>query len=983
MKRSKTTTIVLTCLLLFMFTLFGGGTLLSALGIEVPILQSVLNSHTANTVSNSEKGKTSSSAIANPGGIQIYNPQSPLSSHANIDDTENSVSDKNEHTKTEKDYSYVAELTGSSETSLNSQGNTSSSPGLNTGSSSDSSAAPADSDTNSGSSSNSSSSNSNTSSGGTIIPGNRPKPSDGGGSVSVKSVMLDQSDVTINRKNTLQLTATVTPQNAKNKAVTWTSSNPDVATVDNAGKVTGIGAGNTTITATAGQKSANCAVTVVVLMDGISLNHTELAINKGSTEQLTAKIEPEDTTEEKAITWSSSDPEIVSVDADGMVTAHKTGKAFVKASAVGASANCEVTVLSPMTGITLDKSTLTLNRNTTEQLTVSFLPVDATDERTVTWSSSAPEIADVDQQGNVVAHRIGTSSITARCGEFTATCDVTVIALIEGIYLDQSEMMIDRGTVGQITASIVPLDTTEDKTVVWTSSDPDVATVDSTGKVTAQKIGTATITARVGEHTASCSVTVAALIHNITLDQTAFKLNKGEGHQFSVTIDPPDTTEEKTVIWSSSNPEVAVIDNDGNLLAIAPGNTTVTAQIGTHTAACNVRVRDTFIISTAAEGNGTVSLGGTVVEDNEFTLKATPAVGHHLVSWTNSKGEIRTETEFTYTPEESTTWTATFDIDRYNSEEVGIPDIAEGGEASVSPAAPYTYGQVVTYTATPAKGYHFLNWTSDKGDVETHQTFEWTLTGPIIWTPHFEGNIYTVQATGKSPEIEAGGTISGTGTYHYGDTVTLTAKPDSQFKFEKWTNSSGSVINTPTLKFKIDDQYIDTPTITWTANFVLDSFVTASYDTTNEMESYTWRNGRAGIYVDFYGDSNESSKGWLTLTLDSPISVNAGDQLLSLTYEGAYFGYTSSRTSSYTVYDTSDQVIATGSFSIPKDTNTKEVDLSINASKAASISKVVFYLSGSGRYHKSDDQSSFIYLDFKNMYIGGQRVNAIKRYNHK
>lgn len=240
-----------------------------------------------------------------------------------------------------------------------------------------------------------------------------------------------------------------------------------------------------------------------------------------------------------------------------------------------------------------------------------------------------------------------------------------------------------------------------------------------------------------------------------------------------------------------------------------------------------------------------------------------------------------------------------------------------------------------------------------------------------------------MQATGSSPEIEAGGTISGTGTYHYGDTVTLVAKADSQFKFVKWTNSAGSVVNTPTLQFKIDDQYVDTPTITWTANFVLDSFVTGSYDTTNEMESIAWRNGRAGLYVDFYGDSNESSKGWLTLTLDSSISVNAGDQLLSLTYEGAYFGYTSSRTSSYTVYDTSDQVIATGSFSIPKDTRSKEVDLAINASKAASISKVVFYLSGTGRYHKSDDQSSFIYLDFKNMYIGGQRVNAIKHYNHK
>lgn len=979
MKRDRRTSFFLTLILIFMFAVFGGG---SALGIiKLPFL-SMLEDATSAVSNTANKNEPESPGINIPTGIQLYDPQIPVSSKIEDIDSESSTSEDIKDTNTEKEGAYLVELSGSTGASSSSPAATSSkpAPGQNTGNSSNSSS-PSPADPGTESSSNSSSS----SSGGTVIPSTRPKPSEGGGShsVTVQSVTLDQSDVTINRKNTLQLTATVAPQNATNKIVTWTTSNKDVADVDSSGKVTAIGAGTVTITATAGQKTATCQVTVVVLMDGIALNHTELSIDKGGTEQLTAKITPEDTTDDKAISWTSSDPEIVSVDAAGKITALKPGKVTVKASAVGASASCEVTVLSPMTGIKLDKSTLTLNRNTTDQLTVSFLPVDTTDVRTVTWSSSAPEIADVDQLGNVVAHGIGTAKITASCGEFSASCDVTVIALIEGIYLDQPEMTIDRGTDGQLTASIVPLDTTEDKTVTWASSDPDVATVDSTGKVTALKIGATIITAKVGEHTASCSVAVVALIHDITLDQTSFKLNKGEGHQFTVNIDPPDTTEEKTVIWSSSNPEVAVIDNDGNLLAVAPGNTTITAQIGTHTATCNVRVRDTFIISTAAEGNGTVSSGGTVVEDNEITLKATPAVGHHLVNWTNSKGDIRTETEFTYTPEESTTWTATFDIDRYNSQEVSIPTIAEGGTATISPAAPYTYGQTVTYSATPAKGYHFVKWTSDKGDTKTTASFTWTLTGPIVWTPHFEGDLYAVQATGSSPEIEAGGTISGTGTYHYGDTVTLVAKADSQFKFVKWTNSAGSVVNTPTLQFKIDDQYVDTPTITWTANFVLDSFVTGSYDTTNEMESIAWRNGRAGLYVDFYGDSNESSKGWLTLTLDSSISVNAGDQLLSLTYEGAYFGYTSSRTSSYTVYDTSDQVIATGSFSIPKDTRSKEVDLAINASKAASISKVVFYLSGTGRYHKSDDQSSFIYLDFKNMYIGGQRVNAIKHYNHK
>lgn len=987
MKRDKKTTVILTSILVFMFAVFGGGTILSALGIDIPFLHLAQSDD-----SDKHNGKAISSTVSDLSGIQIYTPsESAAASQAAVESgDETNIENGAEDVTTDRNNPFVVELaTGSGNSGSSSAGTSSApAPGQDTGnSSSSSSPTSSGSQTGSGSASENSSSgsSSNSASSGTVVPGNRPKPSGGGGShsVAVQSVALDQSDVTINRKNTLQLTATVAPQNATNKKVTWTSSNPDVATVDAAGKVTGIGAGTATITATANQKTAECQVSVVVLMDGISLNHTELSIDKGSTEQLTAKIEPEDTTEDKKITWTSSDPEIASVDADGKVTAHKVGKADIKAAAVGATATCEITVTSPMTGIALDKTTLTLNRNTTDTLTVSYLPEDTTDDRTVTWSSSAPEIADVDQQGNVVATGIGTATITAVCGKFTASCDVTVIALIEGVYLDQSEMTVDRGTDNQLAVSIVPLDTTEDKTIIWTSSDPTVATVDSTGKVTGVKIGTTTITVAVGEHTATCNINVVALIHSITLDQTSFKLNKSEGHQFTLTIDPPDTTEDKTVIWSSSNPAVATIDNDGKLLAMAPGNTTITAKVGTHSSTCSVRVRDTFTVTAAAVGNGTVSGGGTVIEDNEITLTATPAVGHHLVSWTNSAGEMREELSFTYAPMDNTTWTATFDIDRYNSDEVKIPDITEGGTATVSPAAPYTYGQTVTYTATPAKGYHFVNWTSNKGDIKTTASFTWTLTGPIVWTPHFEGNVYTVSATAKSPEIEAGGTITGAGTYHYGDTVTLTAVPDSQFKFASWKDSSGNIIKTSTLSFKLDDKYLDTPTITYTANFELDAFVTATYDTTNEMEALAWRKGNAGLYVDFYGDSNESSKGWLTLTLDYFISVNAGDQLLSLTYEGAYFGYTSNRTSSYTVYDTSDQVIATGSFLIPKDTSSKEVDLSINASKAASISKVVFYLSGTGRYHKSDDQSSFIYLDFKNIYIGGQRVSAIKNYNYK
>ena len=636
MKRDRRTSFFLTLILIFMFAVFGGG---SALGIiKLPFL-SMLEDATSAVSNTANKNEPESPGINIPTGIQLYDPQIPVSSKIEDIDSESSTSEDIKDTNTEKEGAYLVELSGSTGASSSSPAATSSkpAPGQNTGNSSNSSS-PSPADPGTESSSNSSSS----SSGGTVIPSTRPKPSEGGGShsVTVQSVTLDQSDVTINRKNTLQLTATVAPQNATNKIVTWTTSNKDVADVDSSGKVTAIGAGTVTITATAGQKTATCQVTVVVLMDGIALNHTELAIDKGNTEQLTAKITPEDTTDDKTITWTSTSPEVVSVDAAGKVTALKPGKATIRASAVGASASCEITVLSPMTGIALDKSFLTLNRNTTSRLTASFLPEDATGDRTVTWSSTAPSIADVDQNGNIVASTPGTAYITARCGEFTSICTVTVIAQIDGVYLDQSAMVVDRGTDSQLTATILPLDTTEDKTITWASSNPDVATVDATGKVTGIKIGKATITAQVGTHTTTCSISVVALIHGISLDKTELTLDRGTTGQLAVAYDPPDTTDDKTVTWSSSAPDVATVDASGKVTGAKIGAAIITAKVGEHTASCTINVVALIHSISMDKTELTLDRGTT----GQLTVSIDPpdTTEDKTVAWTSSDPDVAT-----------------------------------------------------------------------------------------------------------------------------------------------------------------------------------------------------------------------------------------------------------------------------------------------------------------------------------------------------
>ena len=144
---------------------------------------------------------------------------------------------------------------------------------------------------------------------------------------------------------TVQLMATVTPDNATSKTVTWSTSNPEVATVDATGLVTAVANGKATITATAGGETATCEVTVaiVVPVTGVALDKTEATLTEvGATVTLVATVSPDNATN-KTVTWESSNTEVATV-VDGVVTAVANGKATITAKAGEKTATCEVTV---------------------------------------------------------------------------------------------------------------------------------------------------------------------------------------------------------------------------------------------------------------------------------------------------------------------------------------------------------------------------------------------------------------------------------------------------------------------------------------------------------------------------------------------------------------------------------------------------------------------------------------------------------------
>ena len=350
-------------------------------------------------------------------------------------------------------------------------------------------------------------------------------------------------------------------------------------------------------------------IRVVKRADVVTLNAASLTVRPNGTAKLSYALSPVDeyTAALTTVTYSSSDPTVATVDANGNITGIKNGTADITVKTdTGVTATCKVTVSTSSsanntskpdkingnkapTGIALDRTSLNLQKGKSKTLKYVLTPRKA--KSSVKWNSSNKKVATVNSSGKVTAKSCGKAVITATTANGkTATCKVKVSApKPKKIKLNKTSLKLTAGKSATLKYTLSPKGSAAK--VSFKSSKTSVATVSAKGKVTAKKAGKATITVKTSNgKKATCKVTVKnPAVKKIKLNQKTLSLKVGDKYRMTYTLSPKNAAGK--IKWSSSRKNVATVNSSGEITAKASGKTTVTAKYSSKIyAKCTVTV---------------------------------------------------------------------------------------------------------------------------------------------------------------------------------------------------------------------------------------------------------------------------------------------------------------------------------------------------------------------------------------------------------
>ncbi len=411
-------------------------------------------------------------------------------------------------------------------------------------------------------------------------------------SAAVVAVVITPSSSSLGLGSALPLRAT--SQDARGRTldrpIFWSSSQPDIAQVSASGVVTGLQIGTVQIAASADGRSgvATVAVTPTPVSRVIVLPEAASLVVGGSQQlQAVAYAASGATLSDRPFVFSSSNEAVARVDASGKVRGVAVGTAVITATAEGKSGASQITVSrAPVARVLVTPSPASVIVGQSVQLAATTVDVngDTLSGRAVAWSTSNDNIASVSQTGVVTGKGAGTAVITATSENQSGSAQVTVaLAPVASVTVAPTPVSLVRGQAQQLTATTRDAGGTvlSGRVVTWSTSNAAVATVSSSGMVTAVGVGTAEITATSEGKSGSASVSVASDVARVQVSPKNVIVDKGKTTQLIAKAFNAAGIElsGRTFSWSSSNDAIATVDQTGLVRTRAVGVVTITVTL--------------------------------------------------------------------------------------------------------------------------------------------------------------------------------------------------------------------------------------------------------------------------------------------------------------------------------------------------------------------------------------------------------------------
>lgn len=298
--------------------------------------------------------------------------------------------------------------------------------------------------------------------------------------------------------------------------------------------------------------------------------------------------------------WKSSNTSVATIDANGIVKGIKAGTATITATTKegNVSASYTITVIKPITAITMTQTSITMDYKETKKLAITFTPSDTNMDKTIKWKVSDTWVATIDANGVLTPKRSGKITVTATSSNGkTATCTIDIKAPIETITMAKTlelDTTEDYYLYSKLDPEISPFFTTDSRVITWKSSNKEVVDISNSQPVLVGP-GTATLTATTANgKTATCKITAKASISYINIaSYYGGEIGIGCIYEPKFKVYPENTTDSKTLTYKSSNPKVATVDSNGRITTLAEGTATITAtSVNGKTADYNITVKD-------------------------------------------------------------------------------------------------------------------------------------------------------------------------------------------------------------------------------------------------------------------------------------------------------------------------------------------------------------------------------------------------------